>query len=311
MKLTAIVPTLGMSRHLVASLTAVKRDAGESAEVILTLPISLELEGLDQLADRVVRVGEGVGFAGACNAAISATTSKYVALINDDAIVQPQWVPSLIEALESRPRAAAAQGVNLQLEEPGIAEGCGLAWNRAWQAVQLGRGERAPATSQPIREIFGTSATAAIFRRDLLEQVAAADGEVFDSRLGTYYEDVDLAWRLQGAGYRALLVPRARAHHAGSVTGSRRPRWRCRQIYSNRYLVVAKHLGRRFWFCLPTILARDLRDLGRAVATSDRERIVGISSGWLRAGLRLARFAHFRHPTLAGDRIELYRTRAG
>ena len=51
------------------------------------------------------------------------------------------------------PRAAAAQGVNLKLPRaltgPGVVDGWGIGWNRAWQAVQLGRDEEPPEVSAP------------------------------------------------------------------------------------------------------------------------------------------------------------------
>jgi len=51
-------------------------------------------------------------------------------------------------------------GVNVALDRPEVADGCGLAWNRWLQAVQIGRHQPAPSPAGAVREIFGVSATA-------------------------------------------------------------------------------------------------------------------------------------------------------
>jgi GT2 family glycosyltransferase len=211
-----------------------------------------------------------------------------------------------VKALEADPRAAAAQGVNLQLDAPDVADGCGLAWNRWWQAVQIGHGRMAPPLTAGVREIFGVSATAAVFRRSALRAAAAA-GEAFDPRLGSYYEDVDLAGRLRAQGFRALLVPAARARHAGSVTGRTLSRERWRLIYGNRYLAAARLLGAAFWPRMPRMAARDAIDLARAALRGDGALAAGILSGWLRAARHLSAFAHRRPPLVALGEIRCFR----
>jgi GT2 family glycosyltransferase len=117
-------------------------------------------------------------------------------------------------------------------------------------------------------------------------------GNVFDPRLVTYYEDVDLAIRLRSAGFGALCVPAARAQHAGSLTSLTLGQARWSFLYGNRWLVVARLLGRGFWLRLPLLLLRDLLDLVRAVTTRAGSRAGGIVFGWGRALRLLPRFAH-------------------
>jgi N-acetylglucosaminyl-diphospho-decaprenol L-rhamnosyltransferase len=339
------------------------------------------------LADRVLRPERNLGFAGGTNLGIAAAGGELVATVNDDAVVDRGWLAALAAALRADPDAAAAQGVNLLAAaasgggqpstapaspaaptggggQPSIAppspvalvapagggetiDGCGLGWNRWWQAVQLGRGEpapdpadmepggaapgdsspegsapgasppaySAPGASPPAHEVFGVSATAALFRRAALQRVARRGGEIFDPRLVSYYEDVELAGRLRAAGYRALLVPAARARHAGSASGRAASRERWRLIYGNRYLAAAGLLGSGFWPRLPLMALRDLLDLlrlfdlpgghdrgagggggprddagGGGYGSLDRERLAGMLAGWGRAARHLPAF---------------------
>ena len=256
---TAVVPTLGRSPWLAECLEALRR---EGVEIVVVDQAEKPL-----LVDaRVIRPGKNLGFAAATNLGISHSSGELVATVNDDAVVEPGWTARLVEALDRHPEAAAAQGVNLRPD--GLVDGCGIEWNRWGQAVQMGHGEPPP-EGEP-REVWGVSATAAIYRR-------AALGETpFDPRLISYYEDVELAVRLRAAGWKALLVPEARARHAGSATGDTMSRERWRLVYGNRWLVAR---GQPFW----RMAVRDLADLTRALGRGDLSRAAGIPSGWLRA----------------------------
>lgn len=307
---TVVVPTLGLSPLLEECLRALRAEAdGVGGAVVLVEQGGGAPDAIAALADRRIRVPAALGFATAVNLGMAAGDGPWVAVVNDDAVVDPGWLAALVEALEAAPRAASAQGWNLLAADPARLDGRGLAWNRWLQAVQLGHGERRPPAPEPPAEVFGVSATAAVYRRAALEAVAAPPGgpspapgidpppEVFDPRLGTYYEDVDLAVRLRGAGHTALSVPGAIARHAGGLSsGAGVRRWR--QVYGNRYLVVARLLGRSFWRSLPRMAARDLLDLGRAAGAEPR-RAAGIVAGWGRAVRRSPRFLHRGTPLLS------------
>ena len=53
---------------------------------------------------RIVEAGDNLGFAGGCNLGIRATTSEYVALVNNDTVVEPGWLRPLVEVAEADPR---------------------------------------------------------------------------------------------------------------------------------------------------------------------------------------------------------------
>lgn len=287
MRVTAVVPTLGRSPLLVPCLEALRREGmGTILQIILVDQGETAVTIPAGVADRVLRPGRNLGFAAGTNLGIAEAVtagSEGIATVNDDAIVEPGWLAPLVAALEADSRVAAVQGVNLQMDQPDLVDGCGIAWNGWWQAVQIDHGRPAPPMPEimaEIREVFGVSATAALYRRSAL---SAVGGEAFDPRLGSYYEDVDLAVRLRAAGWRALLVPAARARHGGSVTGRTLSRERWRLIYGNRYLVASRLLGRGFLPRLPVLVLRDGIDLGRALLTGDRELAAGIVGGWRRA----------------------------
>jgi GT2 family glycosyltransferase len=306
LRVSAVVPTLGRSPLLVPCLEALRRDGGAALAILVVDQGEKPVELPPGLADRVLRPGRNLGFAGGTNEGIAAAASELVATVNDDVLVEPGWTAALTRALEADPRAAAAQGVNLLLDTPALADGCGIAWNRWWQAVQIGHGEPAPSAATDAYEIFGVSATAALFRCEALRTVSL-NGDVFDPRLISYYEDVELAGRLRAVGFRALLVPAARARHAGSATGRTMSRERWRLIYGNRWLAAARLLGRGFWPRLPRLALRDLLDLGRAARAGDGARAAGILAGWSRAARGLPAWARRGAPAVPLTEIARFR----
>ncbi len=296
-----IVVTLGKSPWLQECLQALRRE-GKACSHQGPIEIFLVDQGQDEalppgeVVDRHFRPGRNLGFAAANNLALAAARGRFLALINDDAVVEEGWLGGLTEALEAQPLAGAAQGVNLRLKEPGRVDGYGLGWNRRWQAVQVGHGEAAMEADKPIQEIFGASATAALYRREALESVGGPGLQVFDTSLGSYYEDVDLACRLRRQGFGALLVPKTRARHAGSTTAETLASGSTPWIYGNRLLVLARLLGRGLWPRLPFLLLRDTVDLLRTLRKGEGKAALGIVRGWARALRKISHFAHLGRP---------------
>ncbi len=303
--ISAIVPTLGRSPWLVPCLEALRREGGEDLEILVVSQGAALGDGAVALADRVLSLDSNVGFARANNLAYAEARGELVAMVNDDVVVDEGWLQALVAALEGRPRTAAVQGVHLRLGDPRRIDGCGLVWNRTWQAVQIHHGESAAAVAgSEACEIFGVSATAAIYRRAALETVA--DPHVFDPRLVSYYEDVDLAVRLRAAGFDALLVPTAVARHAGSFTGGGIGTARWRLLYGNRHLVLARLFGGSFWRRWPRILFRDAVDLGQAAVRGDFRRAAGIAAGLGRVLMRLPGFVRAGAPAVPVDELRRF-----
>lgn len=318
-ELLAVVPTLGRSPLLAEALAALegqRRDV--RLEVVLVGPEAVVSRPPGPV-DRVVATPGSLGFAAATNLGMGLATggsSPFIAAVNDDAVVAAGWAAALLAALAQHPDAAAAQGLITDRSDPRLADGCGLAWGRGWQAVQLGHGRPAPRPDAPVEERFGVSATAAVYRRQALQAVSPPPGRLppepwgagpFDPRLGSYYEDVDLAVRLRAQGYGALAISAARASHAGSATGGRRPVGRWRLVFGNRWLVAARLFGRQLPRHVPAILARDLAEIAGAAARGDLRRALGGCLGLARAARLLPAFAHRGEPLVPLSELTRFR----
>jgi GT2 family glycosyltransferase len=304
---TIVIPTVGGSSVFRDCLEALANDRRAGARIVVVADRDMPAVEIPRdLIDLLVRAPRNGGFATSCNLGLAEVETELSAIINDDAIVTADWLQTMITELGRNPQAAAIQGLNFQMHAAGKIDGCGITWNDRWQPVQIDHGlGRASITE--IQEVFGASATAAVFRQSALIEVATGPDQIFDPNLHTYYDDVDLAGRLRSAGYASLVAPSARAQHAGGASSEAALPWRYRQLYGNRLLVLARLLGRQLWPRLPQILSADLRDFARAVERRDKVQFTGIMRGWQRAAGLLPKFAHAGKPLVSTAEIERLR----
>ena len=297
-RLVAIIPSLGLSPWMKEALAALRRELAAAPgdhELVWVHQGPEAPPGILVNGEQLVRIAEPAGFAVAVNRGMAAVRHPFdfLLLLNDDVVLESGWLSQLLTQLAVEPDLGSVQGMNLRLAEPARIDGCGLAWTRDWQAVQIYDGFAAEASGDLPFEIFGVSATAALYRRTALDAVSAvegAGGHPFAERLESYYEDVELAVRLRAAGFASRCVPAARALHAGQATSRRAPARRWRAIYRNRRRVARALLGDRFAQELPRIRARDRRDLVRRFLAFDLHAVRGIV-----AGLRDSRNAPTEH----------------
>lgn len=211
---------------------------------------------------RLIQSGANVGFAAANNAAIRSSDADWVALINNDAVPDPDWLSALAEIALSDERLGSVASLMLFEDDPatinsaGIAlDTAGIAWDRLGGAPVSEGGDEA--------EVFGASAGAALYRRSALVDVAeigsAGRPEYFDERFFMYFEDVDLAWRLRLRGWKSRYAPGARALHRGSASAGEGTPFKNRLLARNKVWTVLKdYPGWPLVRHSPLVLAYDL-----------------------------------------------------
>lgn len=117
----------------------------------------------------------------------------------------------------------------------GIIDSCGLQMKPWGQIVDIGQNQPDKGNFEAQAEVWGVTGACALYRLEALKQVADKHG-IFDERFGSYKEDVDLAWRLRRAGWKAVFTPRAMAWHGRGVGCGDKRSWRI------RYLSIRNHL---------------------------------------------------------------------
>ena len=197
------------------------------------------------------------GFAAANNQAIRATDSEFVVTLNNDTEADPEWLNELVKAAEANPQVGACASKMLFAHQPEMINSAGIALDRAGIAWDWKGGRRDDPDERKPVDVFGACAGAALYRRAMLDEIGLFDADFF-----AYLEDVDLAWRAQWAGWRALSVPTARVLHYHSGTAGEGSPFKNRLLGRNKVWLIAKNYPwpQVLWY-LPIILFYDVGSL--------------------------------------------------
>jgi len=143
---------------------------------------------------------------------------EYLALVNSDAVLSPDWASTLVGFAEQHAITGSLQGLTLDYFNHKTVDSQHIFVNTYLQGVQYGWGDPVdPETYYP-RKVFGVNAAAAIYTRAMIEALPDQQNNFFDERFYMYYEDVDVAFRALLTGWDAWFVPAAVAYHMGSVS---------------------------------------------------------------------------------------------
>jgi GT2 family glycosyltransferase len=205
----------------------------------------------------VIELPRNLGFAAAVNRGIEAAAEvDWVAVLNNDVTLAPEWLERLLAAAEDIASEAGqgtgrgpggpphtdpvsvwfAAGKIRSASDPSRIDGCFDEISRGACAWRCGSGrEDGPAWDAP-RAIRIAPMTAALFRRELFTEIG-----LLDERFVSYLEDVDFGLRCAAAGRTGAYVPAAVAYHQGSATLGKWNKDTVRYLARNQVLLAAKH----------------------------------------------------------------------
>ncbi len=205
----------------------------------------------------VIENEDNLGYAEGSNVgiryAVRTFNPVYIALLDNDTIVDPEWLTELVEPLSAEGSAALGATCSLIRDLPNpdrIRYGGDGKMNIFGQTTASSRIE----PEMTVRTFAGPSC---LFRASALDQV----GPPFCSEFFIYYNDIDLSWRLNSMGYRVRFVPSSVVFHKESAS-ARSTKIRQRNAIlkaRNKYLIFYRNLSRgKFLLVLPLLLGFDL-----------------------------------------------------
>lgn len=192
----------------------------------------------------VLDAGRNLGFGAAVNLGFRQSTAPYVATLNDDAVAEPQWLGALVDTMESAPGVGMCAS-RVLLAGRAALDSAGMLLSGDGSSKQRGHGEPAESYPNPDEVLF-PSGSAALFRREMLDQIG-----LFDDAFFLYCEDTDLGLRARWAGWKCLYAPRAVVEHRYSHSAGRASPLKAYYVERNRLFVIVKNFPPRLLFCAP------------------------------------------------------------
>lgn len=193
----------------------------------------------------VFELGRNYGFAGGYNRCIERYRDYPLAvLLNSDVAPRPGWVEAMYAFMQANPAVAACQPKILSRREPEKFEYAGASGGfidrngypycrgRVFDKVETDHGQYDTAI-----DVFWATGAALMVRTEAYLEVGGLDEAFF-----AHMEEIDLCWRLQLAGYRVAVEPKAAVEHLG---GASLPKSNPKKTYlnfRNNLLMMHKNL---------------------------------------------------------------------
>ena len=217
MLVSIIIPNWNGAAHLPTCLNALRAQTLRDFEVIVadnaSTDDSLSLLARDYPEVRVIRLDRNLGFTGACNAGLRAARGDYLILLNNDTEAAPGWLAEVAAAFERHPEAGIVASKMLLFDRRDVLHTAGDIFKTDGTPGNRGvwQEDRGQFTEG---YVFSANGGSAAYRRMMLDQIGLLDDDFYFS-----CEDVDLAWRAQLTGWKAVYTPRAAVYHKLSASG--------------------------------------------------------------------------------------------
>jgi GT2 family glycosyltransferase len=204
----------------------------------------------------IIRNESNVGFARAANQAFAAARGEWLLLLNQDVVLEPNYVEALLDVARRKSHIGSISGKLIRLG-PGerIIDSTGHILYRNGWAANRGEWEIDEGQYESVQEVFGVCAAAALYRMEMLRESCTGVARPFDERFVSYHEDVDLDWRARWLGWHAWYVPAVAWHRRGGSELGWTPQ-QIRRTVANRLMLVGNNdLWPQGLARLPAVLA--------------------------------------------------------
>lgn len=245
MKVSVVTPNYNGKDFLYAYFESLIKNSNEIGEVIIVDNGSSDgsQEFIRNYREKVdfpivlIENNQNLGFAEAVNQGISKARHDYVFSLNNDTVVEKSAILELLNLLNTDERIFSASSKMVQFNNPELIDDAGDDYTLLAYTKKRGNNKNLNKFIE-VSEVFSSCAGAALYRKDLLEELGGFDSEFF-----AYMEDVDLGYRARINGYKNLFCPNAVVYHIGSATtGSQYNEFKVRLAARNNVWVVYKNL---------------------------------------------------------------------
>jgi len=193
----------------------------------------------------LVKNTKNLGFAGGVNSGIKKAMElkcDAVALFNNDAVADKDWLKNLALVMSANKKAGLVTG-KLMAGDSGKFDSTAEIYTIWGLPYPRGRGIKDNGQYDKPEEVFAGSGGASLYRVSMLKEIG-----LFDEGFFAYYEDVDISFRAQLAGWKVVYEPSAVAYHQIGATSSKIKGFTTYQTMKNLQLLWYKNVPSNFMY---------------------------------------------------------------
>jgi len=167
---------------------------------------------------KLIEFKDNAGFAGGVNRGIRPALKsgyEYIALFNNDAVADKHWLEHLVTAAELHKESGIITGKFMRMDKKHI-DSTGDQYSIWGMPFPSNRNHLDNESFSKGQHVFSATGGASLYRASMLEKIG-----LFDEKFFAYYEDVDISFRAQLAGWKVWYEPTALAYHHVSGTSSK------------------------------------------------------------------------------------------
>ncbi|MDP4092254.1 MAG: glycosyltransferase family 2 protein [Bacillota bacterium] len=160
----------------------------------------------------LVCLDRNYGFAKGNNLGIEASQGEYIVLLNNDTRVEVDWLENLHKCISTDPAVGFCASKMISYYDNRVIDSAGDGFAVCGAGFKRGHGD-IPDRYMENDYVFGACAGAAIYKREMLDRIGFLDENFF-----AIYEDSDLSFRAQLAGYKCKFAANAVVYHKVNTT---------------------------------------------------------------------------------------------
>jgi len=192
---------------------------------------------------KLIDFPKNTGFTGGQNAAYEIAGGKYIALINNDAVIAEDWAEKAVDVMRRNSKAAAVGGRAYQWDE----EKSQKPFDNdrpfySYQVVSPVTGHAKTVTygdnECPVNSISGSGV--------MIRRKAAKEVGYFYERFFAYYEETDLFARFKRAGWQIIYSPDIHTWHQIAKSTRSKPKFYLYQMHRNRFIYALRNFDSGF-----------------------------------------------------------------
>jgi GT2 family glycosyltransferase len=176
-----------------------------------------------------------LGFGGGNNVGISASTGRYIMILNNDTRLDSKCVEELKRCIDKDERYGACASKILLEFEDNLIDAAGIVVCPDGLSIGRGRLEKGDRYDE-VSEVFFASDCACLYRREMLEDIGLYDEDFF-----AYADETDMGWRARLAGWKCVYNPRAVVYHFHSASSGAYSPLKAFLVERNRIWVAVKN----------------------------------------------------------------------